>query len=271
VRGNATRINALFLREYFRQRYSIPEMPLVLGFEGGYTDIFFTGVARNVWHCDIASLYPSIMFQFDCFPATDQLQIFRHLLTDLRTFRLEAKRQMQLADKDKNRKGWHHLQALQNTFKILINSFYGYLGFAQGHFADFDAAARVTQIGRDLLQKMIAWLNAHGAKVIEVDTDGIYFVPPNKIDIGDLQKGLANELPEGIEIDFDEQFDAMFSYKAKNYALLTKDGDVIIKGGALKSRGLEKFQRAFLEEMIKLIMEGKPEAITHLRNEFEKK
>ena len=24
VRGNATRINALFLREYFRQRYSIP-------------------------------------------------------------------------------------------------------------------------------------------------------------------------------------------------------------------------------------------------------
>jgi len=43
--------------------------------------------------------------------------------------------------------------------------------------------------------------------------------------IEQLQKGLANELPEGIEIDFDEQFDAMFSYKAKNYALLTKDGD----------------------------------------------
>ena len=69
VRGNATRINALFLREYLRQRHSIPEMPMVRGFEGGYTDIFFTGVARNVWHCDIASLYPSIMLQFDCFPA----------------------------------------------------------------------------------------------------------------------------------------------------------------------------------------------------------
>src|SRR5436309_12046420 len=118
---------------------------------------------------------------------------------------------------------------------------------------------------------MIDWLGGQGAKVIEVDTDGIYFVPPAQTKIGELQKGLANELPEGIEIDFDEQFDAMFSYKAKNYALLTKDGEVVIKGGALKSRGLEKFQRAFLEEMIKLIMEGKPEAITHLRNEFEKK
>src|SRR5437867_391597 len=268
VRGNATRINALFLREYFRQRHSIPELPMTRSFEGGYTDIFFTGVARNVWHCDVASLYPSIMLAFDCFPASDRLQIFRSLLTDLRAFRLQAKAEMRAA---KDPKEQHHLEALQNTFKILLNSFYGYLGFAQGHFADFDAAARVTQIGRDLLRKMIEWLNGHGAKVIEVDTDGIYFVPPDKIDIDELQKGLAKELPPGIEVEFDEQFGAMFSYKAKNYALLTKDGDVIIKGGALKSRGLEKFQRVFLEEMIKLIMEGKSGAIVDLRNQFEKK
>jgi DNA polymerase elongation subunit (family B) len=268
VRGNATRINALFLREYFRQRHSIPELPMPRAFEGGYTDIFFTGVAHNVWHCDIASLYPSVMLQFECFPATDQLQIFRHLLTDVRAFRLEAKAKMR-AEQDPAKQ--HHLQALQNTFKILLNSFYGYLGFAQGHFADFDAAARVTQIGRDLLKKMIEWLGANGAKVIEVDTDGIYFVPPEETAVDDLQKDLAKELPLGIDVEIDEQFDAMFSYKAKNYALLTKDGDVIIKGGALKSRGLEKFQRVFLEEMIKLIMQGKPEAVADLRNEFEQK
>ncbi len=288
VRGNATRINALFLREYFRQRHSIPELPMPRTFEGGYTDIFFTGVARNVWHCDVASLYPSIMLEFDCFPATDQLQIFRHLLTDLRAFRLEVKANMRSS---KNPKEQQHFRALQNTFKILINSFYGYLGFAQGHFADFDAAARVTQIGRDLLKQMIDWLNGQGAKVIEVDTDGIYFVPPGDSElvgqphrlpsdqgsrsacptIETLQRGLTEILPAGIEVEFDEQFEAMFSYKAKNYALLTKDGEVIIKGGALKSRGLEKFQRVFLEQMIKLIMEGKPEAIVDLRNEFEKK
>jgi DNA polymerase elongation subunit (family B) len=293
VRGNATRINALFLREYFRQRHSIPELPMPRAFEGGYTDIFFTGVRRNVWHCDVASLYPSIMLQFDCFPATDQLQIFRHLLTDLRKFRLEAKAKMR-SEQDAVRQ--HHLQALQNTFKILLNSFYGYLGFAQGHFADFEAAAHVTQIGRDLLKKMIEWLNGCGAQVIEVDTDGIYFVPPASVAGGDdtgsgepgpakdqpgstppattiegLQQSLARELPAGIDVEIDEQFDAMLSYKAKNYALLTKDGDVVIKGGALKSRGLEKFQRVFLEEMIKMIMQGKPKAIADLRSEFERK
>jgi DNA polymerase elongation subunit (family B) len=287
VRGNATRINALFLREYFRQRHSIAELPMPRAFEGGYTDIFFTGIARNVWHCDVASLYPSIMLQFDCFPATDELQIFRHLLTDLRSFRLEAKAEMR-AEQDPAKQ--HHLQALQNTFKILLNSFYGYLGFAQGHFADFGAAARVTQIGRDLLKKMIDWLNARGAQVIEVDTDGIYFVPPAAIEspvpgetpqtsavtadamaMAELQHGLAKQLPPGIDVEIDEQFDAMLSYKAKNYALLTRDGDVIIKGGALKSRGLEKFQRVFLEQMIKLIMQGKSDAIADLRSEFERK
>jgi DNA polymerase, archaea type len=268
VRGNATRINALFLREYLRQRHSIPDLPMPRAFEGGYTDVFFTGVAHEVWHCDITSLYPSVMLQFDCFPVSDQLQIFRHLLTDVRTFRLESKAQMR-AEKDPARQ--HHLQALQNTFKILLNSFYGYLGFAQGHFADFDAAARVTQIGRDLLKKMIDWLNAQGARVIEVDTDGIYFTPPEETDVEELQKNLSKELPPGIDVEFDEQFDAMFSYKAKNYALLTKDGDVIIKGGALKSRGLEKFQRVFLEEMIKLIMQEKSDAIGKLRDEFEQK
>ena len=317
VRGNATRINALFLREYLRQRHSIPEMPLARSFEGGFTAIYFTGVARNVWHCDVASLYPSIMLQFDCFPVTDQLQIFRHLLTDLRTFRLESKTRMR-AEKDPASQRYFH--ALQNTFKILINSFYGYLGFAQGHFADFDAAARVTQIGRDLLQKMIAWLNERGAQVIEVDTDGIYFMPPpgspdSSVEAGvspakregnaaetaattteqieeiagqpsrlpvqaggqdarptirALREGLSEILPPGIEVEFDEQFDAMFSYKAKNYALLTRSGDVIIKGGALKSRGLEKFQRVFLEEMIKLIMQGRSEQIARLRDQFEK-
>jgi DNA polymerase elongation subunit (family B) len=94
VRGNATRINALFLREYFRQRHAIPELPMTRGFEGGYTAMFATGVLRDVWHCDIASLYPSVMLQFDVFPVTDQLQIFRSLLTDLRKFRLETKAAM---------------------------------------------------------------------------------------------------------------------------------------------------------------------------------
>jgi DNA polymerase elongation subunit (family B) len=72
-------------------------------------------------------------------------------------------------------------------------------------------------------------------------------------------------------VEFDEQFEAMLSYKAKNYALLDKEGDVTLKGGALKSRGLEKFQRVFLEEMIKLLMQEKSAAVAELRDDFAEK
>ncbi|MGB8352397.1 MAG: DNA polymerase domain-containing protein [Chthoniobacteraceae bacterium] len=266
VRGNATKIDALLLREYYREGHSIPDLPLSRPFEGGYTDIFFTGVAHDVWHCDVASLYPSVMLQFDCFPFADKLGIFRGLLKDLRHFRLEAKAQMRAATTPGERAGFN---ALQTTFKILINSFYGYLGFSQAHFADFDAASRVTEIGRDLLKKMVEWLRSQQAQVIEIDTDGIYFVPSPAKPVPELQEGLKTILPEGIDVDFDAQYKAMFSYKAKNYALLTGEGELIIKGGALKSRGLEKFQRVFLEEMIKFLMEGKFDDIARLRVSYE--
>ena len=268
VRGNATKVDALFLREYYRRRHSIPDLCESRTFEGGYTDIFITGVARNVWHCDVASLYPSVMLQFDCFPANDRLGIFRGVLTDLRKFRLEAKQDMRAAASPAKRAG---LQALQTTFKILINAMYGYLGFSQARFADYEAAARVTETGRDLLKKMVGKLRELGAQVIEIDTDGIYFVPPEHGTVVDLQAGLAGILPPGIEVEFDAQYEAMFSYKAKNYALLTAEGELTLRGGALKSRGLEKFQRVFMEEILRLLMLGRGAEIEPLRAEFERK
>ena len=267
VRGQATRINALFLREYYQRRHSLPDLPKATAFEGGYTDVFVTGVERDVWHCDVASLYPSVMLHYGIFPANDNLGVFHHLLTDLRKFRLEAKAQMRAATP--RSREYALLNATQNVFKVMINSFYGYLGFSQGHFADYDAAAKVTEIGRDLLKKMVAWLEAHGARVIEIDTDGIYFVPPREAGFDLRQAGLGDVLPEGIDIEFDARYRAMFSYKAKNYALLEEDGSLTLKGGALKSRGLERFQRVFLERMIRLLLEGKPAEVAALRTEFE--
>ncbi len=268
MRGQATRINALFLREYYQRRHSLPDLPKAATFEGGYTDIFVTGVERNVWHCDVASLYPSVMLRYDIFPANDKLGIFHGLLADLRKFRLAAKAEMRAAAPRSREYG--RLNALQNVFKVMINAFYGYLGFSQGHFADYDAAAKVTETGRDLLKKMVAWLSEHGANVIEIDTDGIYFVPPAKATANMLQTGLGEVLPQGIDIEFDAKYQAMFSYKAKNYALLDEDGRLILKGGALKSRGLERFQRQYLERMIRLLLEGKPEEVGAMKTEFER-
>ncbi|MEI6338169.1 MAG: DNA polymerase domain-containing protein [Verrucomicrobiota bacterium] len=268
IRGNATKIDALFLREYLRRGHALPETPETRPFEGGYTDIFATGVIGNVWHCDVTSLYPSVMLAFGFVPKNDTLGVFRALLADLRTFRLAAKSALK-STRDPAERG--RLDALQTTFKILINSFYGYLGFAQGHFADFDAAENVTAKGREILRGMVEWLGAQGARVIEIDTDGIYFQPPEKKAVEELEKGLAAELPEGIAVEFDKRYVAMFSYKAKNYALLEESGAILIKGAALKSRGMEPFLRDYLEALLRLLLEGKPEQAAALREELTAK
>lgn len=268
IRGNATKIDALFLREYLRRGHSLPDYPEARPFEGGYTDIFKTGVIPNVWHCDVTSLYPSVMLAFGYTPAGDKLNLFRNLLAELRTFRVAAKAEMRKAETARERS---QLDALQSTFKILINSFYGYLGFAQGHFADFDIAEAVTAKGRELLRLMVDWLGRQGAEVIEIDTDGIYFHPPEGADAALLQKGLTAELPEGIDVEFDERYAAMFSYKAKNYALLHEDGTMSIKGAALKSRGMEPFLRDYLEQFVRRILEGRPRDAGALRDEVERR
>jgi len=118
---------------------------------------------------------------------------------------------------------------------------------------------------------MVARLQVLGAQVIEIDTDGIYFVPPEGVDAAALHAGLTEILPPGIDVEIDEQYVAMFSYKAKNYALLDKEGVLILRGGALKSRGLEKFQRLFMEQTILLLMQGRSSEVAALQAEFESK
>lgn len=263
IRGNATKIDGLFLREYLRRGHSLPETQEPRPFEGGYTDIFETGVIADVWHCDATSLYPSVMLAFGLTPKSDALGIFRGMLEDLRTFRLEAKAELKAATYPVERS---RLDALQSTFKILINSFYGYLGFAQGHFADFDAAEAVTAKGREILRQMVEWLNQQGARVIEIDTDGIYFHPPAGANAAALQQGLAAELPAGIEVEFDKAYRAMFSYKAKNYALLEESGAMVLKGAALKSRGMEPFLRDYLVDFLRLLLEGRGQEAGSLRS-----
>jgi DNA polymerase, archaea type len=258
LKGNATKIDALLLREHLHGRRAVPAPSAGSTVAGGYTAVFYRGVAHRVLHVDVASLYPSLMLTFGIFPAKDELGVLPLLLRDLREFRLAAKALAREAPTEEERA---YAGALQQTFKILINSFYGYLGFSMGHWNDFDAANRVTAEGRKLIRQVVDALRERGATVIEIDTDGIYFVaPPGVADpaaeealVADLSRGL----PPGITLELDGRYPAMFSYKMKNYVLLDERGRLTVKGSALRSRGIELFQRTWMEEMFRLLLTGR--------------
>jgi len=76
-----------------------------------------------------------------------------------------------------------------------------------------------------------------------------------------LLADLGAILPEGIALELDGRYQAMFSYKMKNYALLDDTGRLTITGSGLRSRGLELFQREWMEEMFLHLLKGEPQKI----------
>ncbi|HTE20569.1 MAG TPA: 3'-5' exonuclease, partial [Armatimonadota bacterium] len=243
--GSGEKINSLLVREYLRQGHGLPRQKPPVACPGGHTEIRETGVLRRVVKADVESLYPSIMLQFGIRPAGDALNVFLPMLSELTVRRLDAKARAR-AGTGAERAYWDGLQA---SFKILINSFYGYLG-APFLFNDFEAATRVTTTGQELVKKVAEELERTGSLLIEIDTDGVYFVPPPEVrteaeELAYVER-VGRVLPKGIRLAHDGRYATMVSLKIKNYVLVDYDGKRVVKGSSLRSRADEAFGREFL-------------------------
>jgi len=251
LRGTAGKVDLLFLEEYYHARASCPAPVDIAPFEGGFTRSFQEGVFRQVLHFDVASLYPSLLLQMNRNPRSDTLGVFIPMLRRLREYRLKYKQLARTAPTAAER---DEAQARQATFKILINSFYGYLGFSGARFGDGELAAEVTRRGREMLQALIEEFQKHGCTILEADTDGIYLSTEKYFAQPEALLALVEKiLPAGIELEYDGTYDAMFCYKAKNYALAA-GGEITLRGSALRSRGIEPFLKRLGDQLIAYLL-----------------
>jgi DNA polymerase, archaea type len=268
LRGATSKIDLLFLEEYYHARQACPAPPEIKPFEGGYTRSFQEGVFHHVLHFDVASLYPSLLLHIGRNPKNDTLGVFIPLLRRLREYRLKYKLLARSAPTEEER---NEAQARQSNFKILINSFYGYLGFSGARFGDGELAAEVTRRGRELLQALIDEFAKHGCTILEADTDGIYLSSEKYFANPDALLALvAPILPPGIELEFDGRYTSMFCYKAKNYALY--DGKKLtLRGSALRSRGIEPYLKKLSNQLIHFLVGASPESPLVLLEDYRKK
>jgi DNA polymerase, archaea type len=268
LRGTTVKIDLLFLEEYYHARQSCPQPPEIRPFDGGYTRSFNEGVFRHVLHFDVASLYPSLLLNIARNPANDSLGVFIPLLRRLLEYRLRYKQLARTAPTGEER---DEAQARQAAYKILINSFYGYLGFSGARFGDGELAAEVTRRGRELLQQLIDEFGRHGCTILEADTDGIYLSSDEYFEKPEELLALVVPiLPAGIELEFDGRYDSMFCYKAKNYALL-ESGKVTLRGSALRSRGVEPYLKKLTDSLIRYLLGVTNESPAGLIEAYRKK
>jgi DNA polymerase, archaea type len=256
--GPGEKINDLLLRAYIDSGHSIPVASPPKEYPGGHAELLASGVFRPVVKCDVESLYPSIMLAERITSGSDTLGAYLPMLDDLTRRRLEAKARSRLEAQQGNHVAQSMWEGIQGSFKVLINSFYGYLGYRGGLFNDFDAAARVTISGQRIVKQVVQELERRGAIPIEVDTDGVFFVPPSHLrgldEEQEFIEAISSALPSGIRLAHDGRFEAMLSLRVKTYALLNENGTLTLKGSALRNRRMERCFRTFLEQASRRIL-----------------
>ena len=267
-------LEPMLVRAYLRAGKALPCQAVMGGqpddpHAGGALHLFATGVAQHVVKADVASLYPSIMKTYRIGSGCDSLGALLGIVSRLTDLRLQHKAAARAASDEKTAVNHHH--ALQAAMKLIINSAYGYMGAgSMAMFADRRAADAVTSKGREILAQVVAGLRERGMACIEADTDGVYFaVPPHwrEADEQALVAEVGALLPDGIRLEYEGRYQAMLSHEVKNYALLTYEGDVIVRGVALRSSRSEPFGEHFLREALRCLLRGDVDGLQRVYHE----
>jgi DNA polymerase I len=254
-------IDPLLVRAYLRAGMALPAHQPGDGTEhtGAALHLFSTGVAHRIVKADVASLYPSLMRAFRISPSRDRLGAMLALVDRLVEWRLAAKAAARAAPPNSAERFTH--EARSAAMKLVVNSAYGYLAAGGGltRFADVHAANEVTRRGRETLQLMCRELAARGVTLLEADTDGVYFAVPDTWTEDDEHRVVAEVaalLPPLVHLEFDGRYAAMLSHEPKNYALLSYDRKLLLRGVAFRSSRAEPFGENFLRTAIARLLRG---------------
>lgn len=182
---------------------------------------------KKIITMDVASYYPSMMLVYNIKPEhikEDLLKIFSRVKKE----RIEAKR---AGDKTK-----------ADSFKILLNSTFGKLGFNNYFLYDPLAMLQVTVNGQLFLLRLVEMMEKNGIHCISSNTDGCEF--EIKKEQESLALSLAKEWQEetGFELEFD-YYDLYCKKDVNNYIARNTHGKIKTKGAFLDTIDLKKQNR----------------------------
>ncbi|TFG05317.1 MAG: DNA-directed DNA polymerase I [Promethearchaeota archaeon] len=284
--GVSAWLRNLFYAEHRARAFIIPTQDYIKRYKGGastkamikgkkYQGAIVVqpqpGVHFNVVVLDFASLYPSIIKQWnlsyetvncphpECkndedyrIPGTPYWRCSRKvgimalvigLLRDLRVkyFKDKAK------DKSLSKAEKQMYNIITQSLKIIINASYGVFGSEAFPLFCLPVADATTAIGRYAITQTQEECARMGVEVIYGDTDSVFLKNPAQELIAKLIEWSEKELQ--IELDVEKTYRYLaLSDRKKNYFGVYKDGNVDIKGLTGKKRHVPPFiQNAFLE------------------------
>jgi DNA polymerase elongation subunit (family B) len=251
----------IWQKHYERHYSQIPQADPKRDYVGGLV-VSRKGLWFNCAKFDIASLYPTTILAYQIHSRKDPEQIGLRYLKTYLIDRLELKRiAKETGDK--------MAQMKQEGEKVLINSHYGYFA-SPFPFNDYDAAERVTKIGRKVLTCMIAAVEDMGLFVVEADTDGLIVCCQDR-DPHEVWKAISAAIPPVFKVEMEWQGKTVFVSDDKNYIVFDANGNrETIKGGKWRGRDKSAYQTEAIPEFVKRwFTQGVEAALEYAREVLE--
>lgn len=232
------------------------------------------GVKFNVVVLDFASLYPTIMIRYNIsyetvnplFPCKNVVEVpeVGHIVCQdvkgiqsefIKTLRdLRVNKYKKLAkDKSLSDEERRFYDALQMTFKVIINASYGVFGNQGFRFFCPPVAESITAFGRYTLTKTKEFIEKEiGKKVLYGDTDSLFIENPTGEEIERIIKWVKENF--GLDIELDKVYHhVLFTGRKKNYIGVREDGKVDVKGMVGKKSDVPPFIRKSFERAVEAI------------------
>lgn len=239
------------------------------------------GLYNNIIVFDFRSLYPTIITSHNISPDTidcdccdngtniapEEKESENHFCKNKKGFLqkiLEDLITRRTRIKDIIKKENPFLNAREENLKLLANSFYGYLGFYGSRWYSIESARAITAWGRHYIKKVIGLAQEDGFTIIYSDTDSIFIALKDKKEedaIALLDK-VNSSLPGLMELEFEGVYTRGLFVSAKEkssgakkkYALLSKKGEIKIKGFATVRKNWSAIGRKVQSEVISIIL-----------------
>ncbi|MGA9155048.1 MAG: DNA polymerase domain-containing protein, partial [Candidatus Nitrosopolaris sp.] len=236
-----------------------------INFEGGKVIEPTRGEHRNVIVLDVASLYPTVIINYnisfdtifcDCCKDDPLARVPKEVI-DTKDYWICRKRQgvfterMKYFTQERLRQKDLGNDIGSQGLKILINAGYGVFGYKHFKYFDLDVAILVAAYGRYTLTKMIELAQDEIFRVVYGDTDSIFivkqdctYIPAKEIE--NLTRKYAKIL--NIEVRHETTFDKMIIAKKKHYLGIVpdKNKEPIVKGfEGVKSDRVEWVRNVF--------------------------
>jgi DNA polymerase I len=285
----STWIQNIFYFEHRRKNYLIPRRSEISEFkrggrlmsrandekfQGAYVIQPVPGIHFDVVVMDFASLYPSIIKEYNLsyetvlcphkddednlvkgtpyHICTQKMGIFAYVVGFFRDIRVKYFKPKS-GDKQTTEKQRSYYQTIQQALKVFINGSYGVFGSQNFPLFCLPVAESTTGIGQYSIKETIKKAESLGIKVLYGDTDSVFLLNPTNDQMGHITLWSKKELDLDLEEEKTYQFLAL-SDRKKNYIGIYKNSKYTdIKGLVAKKKNTPEFIKKAFSEMIEIL------------------